>query len=449
MAAEGLSSKMLVAAIVVILVIISFGASYYLISNYSYSVGEQPNTKVYVACAYYNDKSELAKISQDVVKGLKLWANITNDRGGLPVATGRAQVVLLCQPVQRDKASLFSYIGGLLTNKSLTERLVGVVLPPGNKESMFMLSKASALGSDVPLLLTYMDRDFTDVKVQANLTNSTIQIVTPMARLAFEVGDMFDYYGIRVKTLDIMYELSGRGHASMLASRLSDVLKQYNITIGISVPYTTDNSTDAVQKILKSNTNPDVVAVVADTQEAAIKAVESIKAVGIPSMKYAIVFVQDPDVSTFRERLGTALDNVMIVTYWYHTVDYGPFLAANLGYEWFGNITVEDFVRLYYNTYGDMPSEAAAVGFQAGLLIERGVKQSRGALAGIVLSKAIINSRIMTIYGPVGFEGSSYHPAGVHGAQYDHPPVILYFNEEGGKLNEYIVWPEYIATGTP
>ena len=257
---------------------------------------------------------------------------------------------------------------------------------------------------------------------------------------------MFKYYNVTIKNVAVLYTSKPKGEGLVYQQRIVTLARQYGVSVTFSSPISlqASNITGVVNKMVAKKANPNLVFIVASTPDQAVAALKQVKQAGIQTLKYIVLVVPGTHLSTIESQARDSLDHVIVVRFWDPMAPISPFMAANLGYEWNGLVTGEKFISEYKAEYGQLPSDIAALGYEAGLLIEYALSTS-GSIDLTVLANTIRNSRIMTFYGLTLFGGGKYALGGYYGYQLGHDPILVEYVKKGGSLERLIIWPKFLA----
>ncbi len=435
---ESRGVRIAIAVIVALIILAGFAVSMNIIRSYAPPSQGAPQKEIKVGCIYYNS-GPLAEISQEIMNGLKLWEKHANARGinAQGVTYG---VKVVCKPAEPPSVS-----GVRNTVKTLitTEQVNVIVGPPGNEPSKAAMTAAEVAG--IPLILTYQ----TDDGVFANGTagHVSFQLMTPAHFTVKAMFDMFDYYNETIKDIAVFYTVEPKWISRPYVDRLRSLALQYGVNLSFRAPISNEagNITGAIQEMVNLGVSPDVVLLVVLSPDQIVTAVNTLKQVGLQGIKYIVVIAPSSSVLQAEERLGAKLENVIYASNWEPIAPISPFMAANLGYKWFGYITSEQFVAEYKAEYGTIPSEMAAVGYEAGLLIEYALS-SGGSDDPELLINTIRNSRLTTFYGITLFGGGVHSLGGYLGYQVGHPILFIHYTLSGDSIVKQVVWPKELAT---
>ena len=435
---ESRGARIAIAVIVALIILAGFAVSMNIIRGYAPPSYGAPQKEIKVGCIYYNS-GPLADISKEIMNGLKLWEKQANERG-IDVQGVTYGVKVVCKPAEPPTVS-----GVRNTVKTLisTDRVNILVGPPGNEPSKAAMTAAETAG--IPLILTYQ----TDDGVFANGTAGQVsfQLMTPAHFTIKAMFDMFNYYNVTVKDVAVLYTVDPKWISRPYVDRLRSLALQYGVNLSFRAPITNEagNITAAVQNLVNAGVSPDIVLLVVLTPDQIVTAVNSLKGAGLQSVKYIVVVAPTSSVLQAEQRLGEKMEGVIYASNWEPIAPISPFMAANLGYKWYGYTTSEQFVADYKAEYGAIPSEMAAIGYEAGLLIEYALTAG-GSEDPLVILNTLRNSRLMTFYGITVFGGGVHSPGGYLGYQVGHPALFVEYTLSGGNLVKQVVWPVELAT---
>ncbi len=443
---EGSGRRLAAMAVVIIIILVAFGATYAAVKNIAVPSAGTPEKTVKVGCVVFKGNGYLSKISQEIRNGLELWASQVN-KTGIDVSGVPVNVKIICREVNENSPNIENDIR-LAYNYLINTENVDVLLgPPGNQYAVEAIELAE--NSKVPLLLTWTD---SDILFSGRTYNYTFQLMTPIFYQITQTFSMLNSYnytgkcGLTNPSIAIIYEANQ--HGKEYNSRILSYARTRGFNLVFQDKMIASNATGVVNYMVAQRANPNILFLVADnlsTIKNAIGAVLNAKD-RIPTLHYVVIVTPTVNLPDLEASFGTQLDGMLYISMWEPTAAISPFMAANLGFEWFGYITSEEFVESYVKAYGSYPTDMAALGYNAGLLIQYALTKS-GSLDKTKIAETIKETYIMMPYGVVGFGGSTHFPGGYTGYQLGHSAIIVQYHVKGDTLTKLVVWPKEFAAG--
>jgi len=433
---ESRGTRIAISSLIVIIILLVFGASLATLSNFGLPKASGYKGTIKIGCITFPKGSLYYEESQEIKRGLELWADHANEHG-IKVSGATYKVQIVCRESPEDPTQLRLTVFNLIKN----DKVNFIVAPPGNTYTGIVLEVTE--NQHVPTILTYADNDY----LFRNGGQYAFMLMTPRYTQISSVLKMLGKYHIIHKYIAILYESTTTGDTKSWANGLMGALRTPNITITFHHSFTKDNASTVIGDMVNLKANQNIVFVIAASKqglEAAINALYTNK-VHISTLKHIIVIAPGETMKQAEEDLGVKLDRVIYISMWEPIAPISPFMAANLGLEWYGYTTSEDFYLAYLNKYGEEPADLDALGYTAGLLIQYAYEKS-GSIDPLILSQTIRNATIMTFYGAIGFEGSTKLPGGRTGLQVLHDPLLIEYVSTGGQLKKIIIWPEEYVT---
>ncbi len=425
-------NKIMVTIIVIVILAGVYAGALLIMKKYGLSP-QTPEATIKIGCSY-SSTGPFAEISQEIMKGLELWAEDANTYG-IDAGGKIYGVELVCKDVKDDKVTAATAYNSMIK----TDKVTFLVGPASNELSDAVIDVAEA--NQKPLILTFADDD--DLFTGSNY-KYTFMLMAPLSKQIQTTIQALQQIDPNITQIAIIYENST--YSTTIYSKLRS---QISVLHGYSIVYEksyTDNPSSLVNEMVQTRANPQVVFIVAVNSDGLAKAITSLKQADITTLKAIVVFAPETSIYAASEQVGNLMEGVIYVSQWEPVAPFNPIYAANLGLDWYGYITTEDFVSKYMNKYGDEPSYYAAIGYTAGLLLQAAMEETK-SVDSTVISQALLNMHLMTFYGPIGFQGSDWYPGGYPGFQEAHDVLLVQYQLEGNNLVKVIIWPDTYATG--
>ena len=424
-------------AIAVVVVLGFFAAGYAVMNKYSLKQANTNAGTIKIGCTYYT-QGPLAGASQEIANGLKLWASQAN-KIGINVAGKIYGVQVVCKKLPQPTALQASLTYNALVQNDKVDYLVG---PAGND-----LSAAAgqvAEGYRKLMIFTLQDDEgyFVTYKPQYEF-----QIMTPMAGQVETLLSAVKFIDKNITNVVVVYEnTTYSSYAEKTIESVLSATKGFRLVKVFSFQPNSDPAPIA-GSIATQRLNPNLVVVVGVDGDKITNLVSALKHQGLTTLRL-IAVIAPPTALTSLEKHPNTANGIIYVSQWEPIEPFNPFMAKNLSVEWYGYATPDTFTQDYLKMYGDTPDYYAALGYEAGLIIQAALEKAE-SLDSSVLKDTINNMRIMTFYGIVGFQDSKYYPGGYHGAQAAHQTLIVQFQLVKGHLVKQVVYPTELATGKP
>ncbi len=364
------------------------------------------------------------KESTEQLRGILLWAKWVNETGGIKVG-GKTYYVRIVYYDDQSRKDLVQQ----LYEKLITQDHVDFLISPYSSGlSMAAVPIAEKYGVPIVVVGAASDKIFTQLKPKC-----AFQIYTPASKYLKSSLDLIKKYLGEGAKVYILYE------DSAFASVVAQAAKEYAQKIGLEVvgfekyPRDVKDFTAALEKVRASGA---VALVGGGHYRDGVLLAKQIRELGLDDQLRFVSLLVAVDVPAFYQDLGDAANGFAGPSQWEPQVKYTPELAKKLGVEWVGP-TIEEFVRMYKEAYGETPGYHAAGGFAAGLFLQAAIEK-----AGSIDRQAVCNAAkhldIMTFFGRLKVDPET-------GLQVAHEMVVVQW-QKGVKQ---IIWPESVATAKP
>lgn len=435
MAVEFGSRRIVASIVVAIIIVLVFAGALVGVSKYSPPAAPGFKGKIVVGCITFPKGTPLYEASLEIKKGLELWADYAN-KYGINIHGHYYGVQIDCKEAGFSPREVRIVASNLITSDGVDV----IVAPPGNEFSKAVMEVSE--NKKVPVILTYANDD----TLFTRGWNFSFMLMTPQFKTLNSVFKALSEYNVTHNNIAIIYEAVSTGELRNYSERLLSYSRVHKLNLVFTSAFTADNASTVVGKIVTEKANPNVIFVAAwsrDALSAAVKAINAEKG-ALKSLKHVVIIAPTTEVKAI-QGLGQALDKVIYVSMWEPIAPISPFMAANLGIDWYGYTTSESFVEQYKQKYGGEPTDLAALGYMAGLLVQYAYEKA-GSLDHAKVAQSIRNAYIMTFYGPVGFQGSAKFPGGAYGMQEAHSALLVELVYKGGTLKKIVIWPKEFRT---
>jgi len=423
---RGLDTRILVIAVVVIVgVLISAGLPMLVNRQGGQVAGDEYAGTVKIGVSV-SLTGRHAAVGQEYLNGLQLWADMVNERGGIVVAGKpyKVQLVVEDDESSAEKARQIYY-------DFIHKVYVDYLISPAVDDLAQPVVEIAEQGNTILIYTASLDTVF-------GLGYKHIyQIATPASELLIPAVETVTAADPEARKIAMIFL------DSQLSRRVAEGVKTWLLAQGgytITAEYYYDPGTTDFQRIIRVLLqNPPDILIGGGGINETLALAQQVYEAGVPVK--AVILLDAPLLDSFAS-LGEAALGVISVSEWERTAAWNPFVAQQLGYEWYG-IYVRDFVVRYQERYGTVPTSIAAKAFAAGLILEYALSNSASVTTNDVM-KALDNSKILTFYGPIQFDTRPE----THGLQIAHKPVIIQWQEQDGEPVKAVIAPPEIATGT-
>ncbi len=428
------TNKLIVAIIVILILGGIYAGSLLKMKSYGATPEEATNT-IKIGCTY-TSKGPYAEISQEIKKGLELWAENAN-KYGIKAGDKVFNVELVCKDIKDDPLATATTYNSL----AKVDKVNFLIGPPGNEFAKKAIDIAET--NKKPLILTFTDDNniFTGSSYQY-----TFMLMSPISKQIQDTLNAIQEIDSNASNIAIIYE--NTTYPDLIYTRLRSqlsVMKEFKIVYENSFNKGQNPST-LVDELARGNTEPDVAILIVYSDTALANLIQSLKQADIPTLKMILVFAPETTIYKASENLGTDMEGIIYVSQWEENAPFNPFYAANLGLPWYGYITTEDFIEQYLAKYNEEPTYYSVLGYTAGLLLQAAIEKA-GTIDPDTVASTLLNMHLMTFYGSIGFQGSDWYVGGYPGLQEAHEVLLVQFQVEGGNLVKTIVWPQAYSTG--
>jgi len=371
---------------------------------------------------------KLQEESTEQLRGIKLWAEQVNSKGGIILPDGRACKVKLVYYDDESKSARVQE----LYQKLITSDKVDYLISP---YSSGLTAAAAAVTDSYHKIMIA-----TGAASDAIFTKGyqyVYQLYTPASRYMTAAVDLLMKLDPNNKKVALLFENSK--FAKSVAAATKKYLEEKGFQI-VYEDYYPPGTTDFSTYIAKVSSSGATAIFGGGHFQDGFNLVKQLYSAKIKTLKYVAILVAPPEPA-FAE-LGDAALGVIGPSQWEPGVKYSPEAAKKLGIPWYGP-TVEEFVNAYKAKYGKLPGYHAAGGYAAGLLLQYVIEH-----VGLDTEKAkkLLDSLdLMTFWGHIKF----YSGADKHGLQIGHSMVLVQWQKENGKLVKVIIYPEEAAQAKP
>ncbi len=359
------------------------------------------------------------------VKGLKLWIEQTNAKGGIKLSDG---TVVKFKTVSYDDESSKERVQELYT-RLITEDNADFLISPYSSG----LTAAAAVISEQYGKVMITTGAASDSIYKKGYTR-VYQIYTPASRYLTGAVDILKHVDPNLKKVAFVYE------DSKFATSVVKAAKAYAEEQGLEVvlfegyaPDTTDFG-PFINKIMDKGA--EAVLGGGHFQDGSTFA-RQLHEKQVP-LKFVALLVAPPEPD-FAE-LGEAAVGIVGPSQWEPQAKYTPDAAKEMGIEWCGP-TSEEFVKAYEDAYGEEPSYHSAGGYAAGLVLGKAIMMADSVDPDAV-KEALDKMDILTFFGHIKFDTSEE----AHGLQIGHEMVYVQWQKDGDTLKKEVVWPLEGAT---
>ncbi|MCE4628363.1 MAG: ABC transporter substrate-binding protein [Desulfurococcales archaeon] len=435
MAAESGAKRIVASAIVAVIIVLVFAGALVGVSRYSPPKAPGFKGKIVVGCITFPKGTPLYEASMEIKRGLELWADYAN-KYGINIQGQYYGVTIDCKEAGFTMREVRIVASNLVTSDGVDV----IVAPPGNDFSKAVMEVGE--NKRVPVILTYANYDVLFTRGW----NFSFMLMTPQFKTVNSVFKALSTYNVTYNNIAVLYEAVPTGELRNYSEGLLSYARVHKLNFVYSSAFTADNASNVVGEMVAEKANPNVIFVAAwsrDALSAVLKAINAEKG-ALRSLKHVVVIAPTTEIMAI-QNLGQALDKVIYVSMWEPIAPISPFMAANLGIDWYGYTTSESFVEEYTQKYGREPTDLAALGYMAGLLVQYAYEKA-GTLDHAAVAENIRNAYIMTFYGAVGFQGSAKFAGGARGLQEAHSALLVELVYTGNGLKKIIIWPEELRT---
>ncbi len=365
----------------------------------------------------------LTKESMEQTQGLQLWADEANARGGINAGDRQYQVQL----VSYDDESKQDRVQQLYT-RLITEDKVDFLISPYGSAT----AAASAVVTE--------QYEKTNLVVGA-ASNSTFtrgyrhafQVYSPASKYLTGALDLLKATDPNAKRIALINEKDPFSSDVIKATKEYADQRGYQVVVYEGYDTGTADFAPLINKI--AGEKPDAIlggGHFADGSTLAKQLAEKQVKTGMVALLVA------PAVPEFAE-LGDASLGIVAPSQWEPQAAYSEAGAGAIGIPYAGP-TVAAFTQRYHSRYGYDPGYHAAGGYATGLILERGIAETR-SIEPAKVEGAIANMDLMTFYGRIKFDSEKDF-----GLQVGHDMVYLQWRRGPAGLERQIVWPQAAAT---
>jgi len=269
-----------------------------------------------------------------------------------------------------------------------------------------------------------------DATYKKGLT-SVFQLYTPASRYLTGAVDLLGSLDPAAKKIAIVYENAKFATGVAEAAKAYAESKGYEVVMFEGYDGETTDFAPFINKI--TSAKPDAIMGGGHFNDGSTFARQLYEKGADPKM--LALLVAPPELK-FAD-LGDAAVGVIGPSQWEPKANYSEASAKKAGLAWYGP-SVNDFTAAFQAKYNEEPSDHAAGGYAAGLLLEYAIKKADSTDPEKV--KAVLNDvNLLTFYGHIKFDSS----AEAHGLQVAHSMVYVQWQKDSsGNLVKEVVWPQ-------
>ena len=365
----------------------------------------------------------LAKESTEQTQGLRLWAEVVRAEGGLEVGAEKLGLEL----ISYDDESRQDRVQQLYT-RLITEDGADFLISP--------YSSASAAAAAVVTEQygrTHVVVGAASDSIFARGYRHAFQVYSPASKYLTGALDLLKATDPNAKRIALINEKDPFSSDVIKATKEYADQRGYQVVVYEGYDTGTADFAPLINKI--AGEKPDAIlggGHFADGSTLAKQLAEKQVKTGMVALLVA------PAVPEFAE-LGDASLGIVAPSQWEPQAAYSEAGAGAIGIPYAGP-TVAAFTQRYHSRYGYDPGYHAAGGYATGLILERGIAETR-SIEPAKVEGAIANMDLMTFYGRIKFDSEKDF-----GLQVGHDMVYLQWRRGPAGLERQIVWPQAAAT---
>jgi len=297
---------------------------------------------------------KLQEESTEQLKGIKLWAEQVNSKGGIKLPDGRICKVKLIYYDDESKSARVQELYQKLITSDKVDYLIspyssGLTAAAAVTDSYHKIMIATGAASDSIFTKGYQ---------------YVYQLYTPASKYMTLAVELLMKLDPNNKKVALLFENSK--FAKSVAAATKKYLEEHGFKIVYEDHYP-PGTTDFSTYIAKISSSGATAIFGGGHFQDGFNLVKQLYQAKIKTLKYVAILVAPPEPA-FAE-LGDAALGVIGPSQWEPGVKYSPETAKKLGIPWYGP-TVEEFVNAYKSKYGKLPGYHAAGGYAAGLLLQ-------------------------------------------------------------------------------
>jgi len=379
-----------------------------------FAAGEKEGTEseVIKIGASVSMTGNLARFGNMVKSGYELWQTEVNANGGIKVGDKMMPVEIIYYDDQSDNQT-----SAKLTEKLITSNKVNFLLGPFGSGATFATTAISEK-YNIITIATLANAG----KIYNRGFKNVFAVLAPASRIFYSFIDMLYAQSPRPQKIAIITP------NDLFPSSVAKGAKEYAESKGFEVVYFeeyTKGVKDLSSTILKIKNSGAEVLMGTGYLEEAILTVRQLNEQKV-NLK-AIGFTTGPELSDFRDNLGSDANNIFGVSWWMPIMKYSdPLFGTSAEY-------AEKFKAMFKDT--DLSYQGAAAS-QGGLLLQAAIEKA-GSLETDAVREALKSYNGTTFWGPTKWDATGQNVAG----------ATVTFQIQNGKIQT--VYPTEAAGTDP